>query len=177
MQGAFLCTLVLGSISDIRHRRVPNMLVLAMLAGALLGSLLQLTPAASLAGMAMGAAVGLALWLPFWLLGLLGAGDVKFFAAGAAWLGPALGWRAALLAALLGGVWSVVVLLRRSGVHQTLSLVTTQTMHTTAFLHNADVTSRSAEARSLPYAVPMACALAVAAFAPEMVFAALGIDL
>lgn len=170
LSGAFLGALVLGAVSDGRHRRVPNPLVLSMLALALLGGLSSASPAGGLLGTLAGAGVGLVLWLPFWLLGMLGAGDVKFFAAGAAWLGPALGWRAALLAALLGGAWSVAVLLRRSGVYQTLSLIVTQTLHTSAFAHNADVSSVSAEARTLPYAIPMALAIAGAVLAPEALF-------
>ena len=48
-------------------------------------------------------------------LGVLGAGDVKLFAAGAAWLGPAGVWPATTYAALAGGVLALgwVVLGRR----------------------------------------------------------------
>jgi prepilin peptidase CpaA len=55
--------------------------------------------------LALGA--GLGLWLPFYAFGILGAGDVKLFAAGAAWLTPLATLSAALDAALAGGVLGV----------------------------------------------------------------------
>ena len=100
--------------------------------------------------------MGLGLWLPFWLMGLLGAGDVKFFAAASGWIGVALTWRAALLAAVLGGVMSLIVLIYRRGVRRTMGEVALQAQHATVLIAGADVGGSEAGARTFAYALPMA---------------------
>lgn len=165
--GMYLTLLASGMVTDVRARRVPNVLVAVLLAAGLLFATLGTAPAGTLAAAALGAAVGLALWLPFWLLGLLGAGDVKFFAAGAAWIGPTLAWRSALLAALLGGLFALSVLAWRSGVRHALTAVVLQARHARTFAASgSDVSALPPAQRSLPYAVPMALALGLAALQP-----------
>lgn len=169
--GAFLALLAAGMVTDVLARRVPNSLVVVLLAAGLLSAAIGTAPAGTLAAAGLGAALGLALWLPFWVLGLLGAGDVKFFAAGAAWIGPALAWRSALLAALLGGVFAVGVLVWRSGVRHALSSVVLQARHAQGFVATStDVSALSPAQRSLPYAVPMALALSLAALQPAALY-------
>jgi prepilin peptidase CpaA len=56
--------------------------------------------------------VGLAAWLPPYALGALGAGDVKLFAAAAAWLGPRGVLPATLYAALAGGALALAWVVR-----------------------------------------------------------------
>ena len=58
-----------------------------------------------------GLALGFSIWIMFHVAGGMGAGDVKLFAAAAAWLGPGGAWRAALVAALAGGVLSLGALI------------------------------------------------------------------
>jgi prepilin peptidase CpaA len=53
-------------------------------------------------------ALGFAIWIPFYALRMLGAGDVKLFAAGAIWLVPAQVLQAALYSALFGGALSLL---------------------------------------------------------------------
>lgn len=167
--------LLAGAYTDVRWRRVPNGLVLVLLVGAVGLALAGGRPLpASLAAAGAGFAVGLALWLPFWLLGLLGAGDVKYFAAAAAWIGPALAWRAALVAALLGGALALVVLARRVGSGDALRQVVTQSAHARAFIAGAAVSSADARSRTFPYAVPMAVALLLAAAAGDRLVHLLG---
>lgn len=165
--GAYLALLTAGMVTDVRARRVPNTLAVVLLAAGLLSAAFGTTPAGTLVSAGVGAALGLGLWLPFWLLGLLGAGDVKFFAAGAAWIGPALAWRSALLAALLGGVFAVLALAWRSGVRHALMSVLLQARHARTFATSGtDVAALPPSERSLPYAVPMALALSLAALQP-----------
>jgi len=165
--GAFLALLATGAVTDVHARRVPNALVVILLAAGLLSASFGIAPAGSLVSAGLGAALGLALWLPFWLLGLLGAGDVKFFAAGAAWVGPALAWRSALLAALLGGVFALLVLAWQHGVRHALTSLLLQARHARTFVTDGiDVSTLSPSQRSLPYAVPMAIALSLAALQP-----------
>jgi prepilin peptidase CpaA len=59
--------------------------------------------------------IGLAMWLPLYAGRLIGAGDVKLFASGAAWLGWQSAILAALVAAVVGGVLGLGWLLWRQG--------------------------------------------------------------
>jgi prepilin peptidase CpaA len=74
--------------SDCRMRRVPNVLVAsgavaAFACAAMHAGPLRLTPGSA----AFGALVGFVALLPFFVLGVMGAADVKVFAAVGAWCG------------------------------------------------------------------------------------------
>lgn len=146
-----LLFLGVGMVTDLTSRRVPNALVVLLGVNGLLLSLAappnHLSPLLALAG----GAVGLLLWLPWWLTGTLGAGDVKYFAAGAIGLGPGLAWRSAVVAALLGGLFSLALL----------------------SLHRR----RSSRSRRLtvPYAVPMGIALALGLRSPHHLLTWIGL--
>jgi prepilin peptidase CpaA len=103
-----LVFLALACVTDARERRIPNSLVIAIAVGGVAYSIAVAPWLPGVTHALAGVATGLALWLPFVLLHAMGAGDMKFFAAVSAWLGPAASLRAALLAALLGGVLSLV---------------------------------------------------------------------
>lgn len=166
--------LLYGVFSDVRFRRVPNVLVLLLLGIGILGTSVGEAQAGSLAQSVLGAALGLAMWLPFWLGGLLGAGDVKYFAAAAAWLGVPLAWRTAVIAALVGGVMSLIVMAWRSGLQHTAEVVSVQAAQARTIIANADVSSSHASARTFPYALPMAVAVFFSSFAPARVLALFG---
>ncbi len=113
---AFLFFLLIGvaCVTDVRERRIPNWLVGVT---ALFGLFFSISTRTIFPGIGMalaGMGAGLAIWLPFYMLGVLGAGDVKFFAACAAWLGPTGAWQGALLSAVVGGVLAIAFLLRDS---------------------------------------------------------------
>ncbi|PLZ03356.1 hypothetical protein CY652_05995 [Burkholderia sp. WAC0059] len=96
---------------DCRSRRIPNALVVAGLLGAFVCALAGRGPfGLPCAGALLGAAAGLAALLPFFALGVMGAADVKVFAALGAWCGidllPGL-WIVANLAAGLHALWLV----------------------------------------------------------------------
>jgi prepilin peptidase CpaA len=101
---------------DLRARRIPNALVAATLGTGLaraaavsaLGAGQAVTLAPGLAAALLGAALGLVAWLPLYALGVLGAGDVKLFAAAAAWLGPRGVLPASTCAAVAGGALALV---------------------------------------------------------------------
>jgi prepilin peptidase CpaA len=109
--------LALAVWSDLRKRRIPNGLVLAGLALALVfqgaaapGTGLFAHPSGGIglpSGLA-GAAVGLLVPMPFYAWRLLGAGDVKLLAMVGAWLGPAQAAGAILLTMLAGGVLALI---------------------------------------------------------------------
>lgn len=110
-------------VCDLRTRRVPNGLVLGLLILALVVQA-SVPPGPSLFSWAAfgGAGVGSALlacaWvlaggLPLWRLGLLGAGDIKFTAALAAFTGTAALAQLLALVLLCGGVLALVARLNR----------------------------------------------------------------
>jgi prepilin peptidase CpaA len=108
----FVVLLVIAGVSDLRSRRIPNSLVAVL---ALLGIGYSAAALGSRAGAVSafaGAGIGLAVWLPFYALHMVGAGDVKFFAAGSVWLGPRFALYAAALSAILGGVLALIMVLR-----------------------------------------------------------------
>ncbi len=164
----FLASLAVGVVTDLRARRVPNTLVLWLLMIGAVSGIAHWSIANSAVDAILGVLLGLALWLPFWLLGMLGAGDVKYFAAAASWIGWSLTWRSALLAALLGGVMSVAVLVYRHGVQYTMRTVALQATNAGTVLAHADVGAGDAKFRTFPYALPMAMALAAAVLRPGL---------
>jgi prepilin peptidase CpaA len=112
----FTGALLAASLSDIRSRRIPNALVLAL---ALLGvgySAVVLSPTVGVPRALLGLAIGFGLWIPFYALRMLGAGDVKLFAAASCWLAPSQVFGGALLSALVGGVLSVIGLALAHGI-------------------------------------------------------------
>lgn len=113
---AFLLLLGAICVSDVRTRRVPNALVASLAVTGIVASTLRQPGFAGLAAAVLGMMTGLALWLPFWLLRMLGAGDVKLFAAASAWLGPWAALEGSLLTAIYGGVAAILVMLVQRGV-------------------------------------------------------------
>jgi len=102
----------IACITDLRHRRIPNLLTFgaAGLALAFHGSFAG-TP--GLLTALAGWLVGTALFLPFFLLGGMGGGDVKLLAALGAWLGPRDAFWLAIYASLAGGAMAIAVALAR----------------------------------------------------------------
>ena len=130
-----VCTLA-AVWQDVQHRRVPNALVLLVVALAvvLLASGQPVWPGLTWFSAMLAAVVGLIVFGWFYARGLMGAGDVKFFAASGLLVGPfglCLVW---LVASLLGGLHAVAIHLRgRAG--------------------------RPARARGVPYAAYMAAGI------------------
>jgi prepilin peptidase CpaA len=108
----FALLLLVAAVVDIRERRIPNVLVAVLLLSGFAFSLTQRPLGEGLLASLLGGALGFALFIPFWPLGLIGAGDVKLFAAAGVWLGPSATWGAALAAALAGGVLAIFTLVR-----------------------------------------------------------------
>lgn len=159
--------LVIACVSDVRARRIPNPLVATVLVGGLLASVALDPVLPGLLRSAAGVAVGLLIWLPGWLLRMMGAGDVKLFAAAGAWVGPAGAVNAAIAAAVLGGLLALVwLVLRRGGgaAHRTLwtAAVAPRTL--------IDARSESKSTRELvPYSLAIAGGVAVQLVFPGLV--------
>jgi Flp pilus assembly protein protease CpaA len=98
----------------------------------------------------------------------MGAGDVKFFAAASAWLGPMLAWQAALFGAAAGGLLAIGFLLRSSRLGGALHRIALL-----PFLRHLDVTkvgemSPVEARRQLPYGVALAIGVVLAAWFPGL---------
>jgi prepilin peptidase CpaA len=108
VQFVVLAVGVVACVTDIRARKIPNILTFGAAAGGLFYHLWIGGPAGLALGLA-GWALGIALFLPFFLLRGMGAGDVKLLAALGAWLGPLQVVWLALFASIAGGVLALVV--------------------------------------------------------------------
>lgn len=110
--GAIL--LVLSTYTDLTKHRIPNVISLGGLVGAL-------TLQAALSGWdgfthgLAGFAVGFGLFLPFYILRGMGAGDVKLMGAIGACLGPTLTLFAVGSSFLAGGAMAFAVVFRKRG--------------------------------------------------------------
>lgn len=104
-----------GAIVDLRTRRVPDRVTLALAATGL-----ALAAAGfgrvGVAAACAGALIGLVLMLPGYLFGATGGGDVKLLAAAGTLLGPGDTVWAFLATLLAGGVLALVVAVRRRGI-------------------------------------------------------------
>lgn len=109
---AALAVALIACVTDLRHRRIPNVLTFGAAAAALLFHGVT-SGFAGLQVAAGGWLLGTALFLPFFLLRGMGGGDVKLLAALGAWLGAASVFWLAVYASIAGGVLAIVVSLGR----------------------------------------------------------------
>jgi prepilin peptidase CpaA len=156
---------------DLRYRRIPNSLALTILAVGGVFTAVSIGPAQAIPHLSEGCAAGLVMWFPFWALGMLGAGDVKFFAAAAAWLGPRLAFEAALASAVFGGVIALLWLLCSSWPLVRISQALCATPNASEKTDELTIHGKAPKGRiSLPYGVPMAAGLAAAAWFPHLIY-------
>ena len=115
---ALIALSVVAAWWDIRHRRIPNWLIIAGLVVAF-----ALRGAAGLGSVTagiLGAALAFGLALPLFSVGGLGGGDVKLLAAVGAFLGPAHLALALVVMAFAGGMMAVVTVVRHRAYKKTL---------------------------------------------------------
>lgn len=119
--------ILMALVTDVRERRIPNALIIAMLCVGIVAHLIgpeawkrsaglfSIYPGAlGLKGAVLGALTGLALFLPFYLLRLMGAGDVKLMAGVGSFAGPAATADIALFVLLAGGALAIARILAMS---------------------------------------------------------------
>ncbi len=104
---------------DVRYRRIPNLFVLATL---LSGIILNVTfnGWGGVLSSLQGCGLGFVLMFALHMLGAMGAGDVKLFAAIGAVIGAKLVIPTFLVVALTGGVLAIVAMVRAGSVRSTL---------------------------------------------------------
>lgn len=111
---------VLTASTDIVCRRIPNRVIAIGLLASLVVQACLLGPVMGLGNGLAGALTGFALLLPLYLLRATAAGDVKLLAMIGAWVGPTMILYIALVAFVIGGVWSIVWTLFRGRMQQFL---------------------------------------------------------
>lgn len=160
----FTTILVAAAIGDLRTRRIPNKLVAVLAVSGIAFSITRMPIIAGLVQGGGGIIAGLALWLPFYVMGWLGAGDVKLYAAAGAWLGPARAVEGALVGALFGAVLAVVYMLKSQGIKQTAETLGMAAATPEMLARPSGTGKRSV----LPYGVAIAFGALWAAWMPRM---------
>jgi len=159
---AALVVAMLGCVTDLRSRRIPNVLTLGAAAGAC-GFYFAEAGFRGLGWSLAGWLVGLVMFLPFFALRGMGGGDVKLVAALGAWLGPGAAVWLALWSALAGGPLALVIAFSSGYLKQAFSNIWALLM----FWRIAGVQPHPAlsletpGAPRLPYALPIAAGLVV----------------
>jgi prepilin peptidase CpaA len=110
---SLLLLVSIAAINDLMTRRIPNRLLLAGLAVALILGLLSADPGDALQAALGGAVTGLAVFLPFYLVRGMAAGDVKMLAVVGAFSGAEETLQIAVLTWCAGGVMALVLVLVR----------------------------------------------------------------
>jgi prepilin peptidase CpaA len=149
--------LTLACLTDLRTRRIPNVLTFSAAAGAVLFHLAIGGWSAagwSLAGLFLGAA----LFFPMFALRGMGAGDVKLLAAIGAWLGPGQVAAVALATSIVGGAIAIAVALAHGYLKKALTNLYLVLVHwrIAGVRPLPAVTLDKASGPRLAYAVPIA---------------------
>jgi prepilin peptidase CpaA len=166
MDTSSTCALVVAAtacVTDIRSRRIPNVLTFGSAAGALIyHSIAQggLGFGSSASGWLVGALV---MFVPF-ALGGLGGGDVKLLAALGAWMGPGNALWLALYAGIAGGVMSVVVALYCGCARRVLSNIWLLLQHwqVAGLRRLKEISLEGSDGPRLAYALPIFAGLVLA---------------
>jgi prepilin peptidase CpaA len=102
--GVPIAAAAVAAVSDVRHRRIPNLLTGPLL---LAGILWGITTSRAWDPF-VGALIAGAPYIALWLLGGGGAGDAKMMIAIGAWVGPVGAVFAVLAVAIAGGIISII---------------------------------------------------------------------
>ena len=161
--GLLVALLAGACASDLRTRRIPNVLVAVTAVAGLVTALVTKGFPAGLIQAGAGLGTGLAIWFPFYALRLLGAGDVKLFAAAATFLGARAAVEGSLYTALYGGVLALAFMIVDSGWSWTFLRVG-QAVHQPTLLHEGAVSKRR-----MPYAFAIAAGVLSALWWPGLI--------
>ncbi|MNY05908.1 Type IV leader peptidase family protein [compost metagenome] len=110
---SLVAMVIVAAVSDVRSRRIPNWLVAAGLALALVAQVATHGPADGALVWIGGAATGAVMLLAVYLMGGMGAGDVKLMGAVGAFMGVAGAAHVAVVGFLAGGALAIAALLLR----------------------------------------------------------------
>lgn len=154
---------LIACVTDIRSRRVPNLLTAPAILLGVLGHAVLPSGQGGTAAL-LGCVVGLTMFFPIFALGGLGAGDVKLMAALGTWIGwSAIAWTA-LYGAVAGGVLAVIVSLSQGYLRQALSNIAGLFLFWSVqgVKPLASLTLEHGRGPRLPYAIPIFVGLVAA---------------
>ncbi|MBV9760430.1 MAG: prepilin peptidase [Acidobacteriaceae bacterium] len=154
-----ISTVIAAGLFDLRYRRIPNWLNLgAITAGLAANILLFALHGFTFALLGMGCS--LLIYVPLYLVRGMGAGDVKLMAAVGAIVGPWNWLGIFLCTALLGGLVSLLYVLLRRRLNQTmlnLGLIASDLLHARLPAErHASLDIRHAEALRMPHGAVIA---------------------
>jgi prepilin peptidase CpaA len=157
-----LVVALIGCATDLRTRRIPNVLTFSAATAAVVFHGID----RGLAGVGhsvAGFAVGLVLFLPLFALRGLGGGDVKLLAALGAWIGPGAAVWLALWTALAGGPLALILALSRGYLRKAAENVWSLLMfwRIAGLRPHPSLNLSTPGAPRLPYALPIAVGLVV----------------
>lgn len=143
-------------ITDVRTRRIPNVLTF----GAAVAALIVRGTLFGASGVAEGIAgwvLGVLVLFPLFFVRGLGGGDLKLVAALGAWVGPVEAVWLALYASVCGGIIGLGYALARGYLRTALSnlMVIGNHWRTTGFKPVPGLTLDNADQPKLPYAIPI----------------------
>ena len=143
-------------VTDVRHRRIPNLLTFGAAAAAVVFHV-AVDGVGGLQTSLGGWLLGTVLFLPFFALGGMGAGDVKLLAALGAWLGPGAAFWVAIYGSLAGGAMALVLAIGRGYLQTALRNVRTLLGYwfLVGLRPMPGMTLQESEAPRLAYAVPI----------------------
>ena len=154
--GSLLCACI-GSVHDVRERRIPNWLtapaiVVGLALHGIWGGWRGLGDSA-LSGLFAGG-----IFLAFYLAGGMGAGDVKLMAAVGCIAGSAALPVVVLATAIAGGIFALAVAIRKRHLRETLGNAAALLAHhgRQGLTPHPELNRSSAETLRLPYALPIA---------------------
>ncbi len=150
-----------AAINDLVSRRIPNLLLLTGLVGALVLHAISPDPGAALLDCLGGAVLGLAVFLPFYLVRGMAAGDVKMMAVVGAFMGPEHTFTIAMLSWCMGGAMALGLLALRGRMRLALGNLRRILTH---FMLPGGATLAAPvheSAGSLPYGVAIAAGTAL----------------
>jgi prepilin peptidase CpaA len=152
---SFAALLVAAAWSDVRSRRIPNILTVTGLVAALLLRLI-IGPGAAIDGL-VGVLLAFVVVLPFFVLGVVGGGDIKLFMMIGAFMGPRNFLWAAVLIAIIGGMLAVIDAGRRGALLPVIFNCGQIMKHWATFgRRGANRSIASAGAMTIPYGVAIA---------------------
>jgi len=172
MHNAVLLTaVVMVCYFDGRYRRIPNFITFSLV---LLGSVINSWQSGwSGLGMSLvGIITGLLLLIIPYSSGGIGGGDVKFLAGIGSMLGAGFAFSAFLYGAVIGGIWAVVILIRRRNLLQSLMAIS---YRTAALASGAKAvapplhTTASGKEWGFPYGIAIGLGAAAAVFIGPLV--------
>lgn len=148
---ALSATVAVAAWTDWRSWRIPNALVAASMAAALMLALFA-PGSVGIGPCLLGGLTGFALFMPLYLLKGMAAGDVKLMVAIGMYVGAAMVLDIAILSCLIGGAWALVLMDLRSGVGPASWLA----LQWKARQHAGNDATRESHSGMIPYGVVIA---------------------